>query len=143
MKKIISLAIIIIAVAIAYYFVKFLPSQKLAQTEQTKQEFLFDKQTECMKICQVHYENDKKDLSDGSVLGPEYSYNANKNACFYSGGWFDYKSKTMIKNVINCQTNEDVLTFMETDNKVITIACPTCVNSIEEYNLRLKEFMAN
>lgn len=143
MKKIIIPSVIIATLAIAYYFVMFLPSQKLAQTEQTKQTFLFSKQTECMKICQDLYEDDKKSLSENTVFNPRYAYNENKNACFYSGGWISLDPKSLIKRVVNCQTNEEVLTFMTIDDKVFTSFCDSCVGSSEEYNRKEKEFIGN
>jgi hypothetical protein len=141
MKKVIIPAIIIVALAATYYFVSFLPSQKLAQTEQERQAFLFDKQTECKNICEKLYLDDKNSLSDSSVFNPQYSYNENKNACFYAGGWLNTNPNALTKRVVNCQTNEEVLTFMTIDNKVFASFCDTCVNSSKEYDSKEKEFM--
>lgn len=143
MKKIVIPAVIIATLTIAYYFVMFLPSQKLVQAEQTKQAFLFSKQTECMKICQNLYKDDKKSLSENTVFNPRYTYNENKNACFYSGGWISVNPKGLTKRVVNCQTNKEVLTFMTVDDKVFTSFCDSCVSSSDEYDNKEKEFIGN
>lgn len=143
MKKIIISAIIIATLSIIYYFVMFLPSQKLAQTEQANQAFLFGKQTECMKICQSLYENDKKSLSENTVFNPQYAYNESKNACFYSGGWISTNPKSLTKRIVNCQTNEEVLTFMTIEGKIVTSFCDTCVSSPNEYSKKEKEYIGN
>jgi hypothetical protein len=139
MKKIIIPSIIIIVVAIGYYFVSFLPSQ----TDQEKQVFLFTKQTECTNICERLYLDDKNSLPNSIVLNPEYAYNENENTCFYSGGWVSINPNALTKRVLNCQTNEEVLTFMTIDNEVFTNFCDTCVNSSIEYDLKEVEFMGN
>lgn len=143
MKKVIIPAIIIVVLAVAYYFVSFLPSQKLAQTEQEKQAFLFNKQTECKNICESLYLDDKNSLSYSTVFNPQYAYNEDKNACFYSGGWLSTKPNALTKRVVNCQTNEEVLTFMTIDNEVFASFCDTCVNSSDEYKTKEKELMGN
>lgn len=143
MKKIIISAIIITTLVIVYYFVMFLPSQKLAQTEQVKQSFLFNKQTECMNICRNLHEGDEKSLPKDTVFNPQYAYNEKRNACFYSGGWISINPKGLTKRVVNCQTNEEVLTFMKINDEVISGICDTCVNSSEEYSKKEKEYMGN
>ena len=143
MKKVITLSIIIIAVAATYYLAFFLPSQKLAQNEQKKQAFLFEKQTECRNICDKLYKDDKEALGDTSVMNPRYTYNENKNACFYSGGWISSVLHSLTKRVVNCQTNEELVTFMTINNEVLTNFCGTCVNSSNEYEIKEKEFMGN
>lgn len=143
MKKAIISAIIIAALAIAYYFVFFLPSQKLAKSQQDKQTFLFNKQTECKNICEKLYQDDKDSLPANSVFNPQYTYNESKNACFYSGGWLSDKVKVLTKRIVDCLTNEEVLTFMTVDNKVFINNCNTCVSSSEEYDMREKEYMGN
>lgn len=143
MKKIIIPAIAIVTLAIAYYFVIFLPSQKLVQNEQRKQAFLFEKQTECKNICEKLYEDDKDAFGDTSaVMVPRYAYNENKNACFYSGGVAE-NPNDMTKRIVNCQTNEEVLTIMTIDYKVFTSFCDTCVSSLDEYEMKKKEYMGN
>lgn len=143
MKKIIIPATIIAMLAIVYYFAIFLPSQNLTQTKQEKQTFVFGKQTECMKICQNLYENDKKTLQENIVLNPRYTYNESRNSCFYSGGWINTNSNSLTKRVVNCQTNEEVLTLITIDDKVFTNLCDTCVNGTEEYNRKEKEYIGN
>jgi hypothetical protein len=143
MKRIIILAVVIAALSSAYFFVIFLPSQKLTRTQRDKQAFLFDKQTECMKICQNLYEDDNKSLSESSVFNPRYAYNDSKNTCFYSGGWISANPSSLTKRVVNCQTNKEVLTFMTINNKVFTSFCDTCVGSSEEYDKKEKEYIGN
>lgn len=141
MKKIIIPLIVIVALVIAYYFIYFLPAQKLVQQKQEKKTFLFEKQTECKNICENLYQDDKDSLSDSTVFNPQYAYNEGKNACFYSGGWININPISMTKRVVNCQSNEEVLTFMTINNEVVFGFCETCVNSSEEYDMREKEFM--
>lgn len=135
------IGILIISFSVAYYFVIFLPPQRITQTEQEKQDYLFKKQTECKNICEKLYEDEKKSFGADSILNPRYAYNENKNTCFYAGGWLNLKNLT--KRIVNCQTNEEVLTFMTIDNKVFTSFCDTCVNTSEEYNAEEKEFMGS
>jgi hypothetical protein len=139
MRKIIITAIVIVVLAISYYFTFFLPAEKSAKIKQDRQTFLFNKQTECRKICEKLYQEDVASLSDNSVFNPRYAYNENKNACFYSGGSFS--SQVMTKRVVNCQTNEEVLTFMTINNNVFQNSCNTCVDSAEKYQNREKEYM--
>jgi hypothetical protein len=143
MKKIIIVAIIGVALSVSYYFVSFLPSQKLVKTQMETQAFLFEKQTECKEVCEKLYEEDKKTFSENSVFNPRYSYNQNKNACFYSGGWLSVSPKNLTRRVMNCQTNKEVLTYTEVDDKVFTSFCDTCVSSISEYNKKEKEFVTD
>lgn len=141
MKKVIIPAIVIVALAIGYYFVSFLPSQQKTQTEQKRQAFLFDKQTECKKICDDLYQNDVKSFSETTVFNPQYAYNDSKNACFYSGGWITADPKSLTKRVVNCQTNKEVLTYMTIENEVVTNFCDTCVSSTAKYDAQEKELM--
>ena len=143
MKKIIISAIIITTLAIVYYFVIFLPSQKLAQTEQAKQSFLFDKQTECMNICKNLYKDDIKIFPEGTVFNPRYAYNKKRNACFYSGGRMNTHLKVSSKFVVNCQTNEEVLSFVKINDEVSSDSCDTCASSIDEYREKEEEYMGN
>lgn len=143
MKKIIIIGIITVITSISYYFISFLPSQKIEKSKQERQTFLFNKQTECKNICEKIYQDEKNSLTDDKImiLDPQYSYNENKNACFYSGGHLDSGIEYLNKKIINCQTNEEVLAYRELNNKVFTYSCDTCVNSIEEYKLRSKEYI--
>lgn len=143
MKKIYIAAIVILTLSCAYYFVIFLPSQKQVELKQAKQVFLFSKQTECKNICEKLYEDDKKSLSDSSIFNPVYSYNSNKNACFYSGGWISTNPNSLTKRVLNCQTNKEVLTYSEINNKVSANFCDTCVGSSDEFNKKEKEFITD
>ncbi|MDO8486212.1 MAG: hypothetical protein Q7S77_00735 [Candidatus Staskawiczbacteria bacterium] len=146
MKKVIIIAIILIALSSAYYFVIFLPPQKQAELKQAKQAFLFNKNSECQKICENIYQEDKKSLGESSVFNSLYAYNEEKNACFYSGGWLnvDAKAKSFLtKRVVNCQTNKEILTYMEIDGKVFNSFCDSCANSNEEYNKKEAEFMGD
>ena len=110
LKKIITPAILVVTLAASYYFISFLPSHKLAQAEHERLAFIFDKQTECKNICESLYLDDKDSLSDYSVLTPEYGYNEERNACFYSGGWLSISPLASTKRIVNCQTNAEVLT---------------------------------
>lgn len=137
MKKVLIPAIIIVALAISYYFVIFMPSQQKIRLEQERKDFLFNKETECMDICKNIYEEGVASVPDGLGFNPEYAYNEQKNACFYSGGVFTSLGN-MNKFVINCQTNEEVLSFMVVNDEVFTSFCDTCVGGGDEYE-RLKE----
>lgn len=143
MKKLVLTAAIICLISMAYYLAFFLPSQKLEQKKQDRQAFLFSKQTECKKLCENLYEEDKKQLNDSSVFNPIYAYNENKNACFYSGGWIGTNPTSITKKVVNCQTNKEVLTFMEVNNKVFTGFCDTCVSESREFDSKEKEYIGN
>jgi hypothetical protein len=137
---------LVVALSVAYYLIIFLPQKTSPkQISKDKKEFLFQKQTECMQICQVLYEDDKKSLPEpkNSVFNPRYVYNENKNACFYSGGWLGTNPDFLKNRIVNCQTNEEVLTFMTLDDKVATKYCDTCVSSLEEYSRLEKEYMEN
>lgn len=113
------------------------------QSGQENKEFLFNKQVECMRICQGVYENHKKTLlTIGTLFEPRYAYNKDKNACFYSGGWVD-STASNTKLVVNCQTNEEVLTFETDKNGRIIRNCETCVTGAEEYDRRENEFMGS
>lgn len=137
------IGILIISISVAYYFTIFMTTQELKRTEQEKQSFLFEKQTECKKVCQSIYENDKKSLPNSSILDPQYVYNENRNACFYSGGSINTSLDVFIRQIVNCQTNEKVLTFVTVGDKVSPAYCTTCVNSSKEYEAKKIEFMNN
>lgn len=109
----------------------------------TKKEFLFNKQTECKNICENLYQDDKKSLSDTSVFNPRFAYNENKNTCFYSGGWISSNPTSITKRVVNCQTNEEVLTFMTINDEIFTSFCDTCASSNNEYETKEQELMGN
>ena len=113
--------------------------------EQDQQTFIFEKQTECKNLCENLYHDDLKSLlePDYSVYNPQYAYNKYKNACFYSGGWLylSIKGQGQTNRVVNCQTNEEVLTYITTEGKVLTSYCETCVGSIEEYRSKEKDLM--
>jgi hypothetical protein len=145
MKKIYIAAIAVITLSCTYYFVIFLPSQKQVELKQAKQAFLFSKNTECQKICENIYQEEKKSLGESTVFTPLYAYNEEKNACFYSGGWLDAKNtkSLLTKRVVNCQTNKEVLTYMEIDNKVFNSFCDSCVNSNDEFLNKEKEYIGN
>ena len=138
--------VMIVLIAIIAIFINSKSGLKNTEQNQDKQggkEFLFRKQTECMNICQAIYENHKKLLlTIGTVFSPKYAYNENKNACFYSGGWVD-SLLANTKLVINCQTNEEVLTFETDKNGKVIRNCETCAMSAEEYNIRENEFMGS
>ncbi len=138
--------VIIVLIVIIAIFINNKSGLKNTEQNQGKQggkEFLFRKQTECMNICQAIYENHKKLLlTIGTVFSPKYTYNESKNACFYSGGWVDSLASNT-KLVINCQTNEEVLTFETDRNGKVVRDCNTCVDSFEEYSRREKEYMEN
>lgn len=140
MKKVIIPAVVV-ALAISYYFVSFLPSQQKTKTEQRRQAFLFDKQSECKNICDDLYKSDVKSFTETTVFNPQYAYNDAKNACFYSGGWITTDPSSLTKRVVNCQTNEEVLTYMTIDNKVVTNLCDTCVSSTAAYDEQAKKLM--
>ena len=143
MKKITIIAIIITTLAISYFFFIFMPSQKLVQKKQERQAFLFSKKTECMKICQSLFEDDRSSLPENTVFNPQYAYNEAKNACFYSGGYISLEPNGLTKRVVDCQTNEEVLTFMTINDEVFTSFCDSCVNSVEEYDRKEKEYIGN
>jgi len=75
------------------------------------------------------------------VVQPRYAYNESKNTCFYSGGLISHKS--LIRRVVNCQTNEEVLTFMKVDDKIFSSNCDICVSTLEEYDKKAKEYIGN
>ena len=141
MKKIISVSILVVAITVGYYFASFLPSQKLTQARQAKESFLFNKKTECKNICDDLYLNDKSELPEDSVFNPTYAYNESMNSCFYSGGWLTSDPVALTKRVINCQTNEEILTYMTINNNVFTSFCDSCVSSVQEYDEKEKNLM--
>ena len=141
MKNITIPVIIIITFLIIYYFIFFLPSQKQTQTDMLNQKAIFEKQTECMQICKTLYEYNHRTFSEYNVLNPNYSYNKDKNACFYSGGWINAENKSLNKSVVNCQTNEEVLTYIEMDGNVVTNFCDTCASSNDEYIIKEKQYI--
>ena len=125
MKKITIIAIIITTLAISYFFFIFMPSQKLVQKKQERQAFLFSKKTECMKICQSLFEDDRSSLPENT------------------GGYISLEPNGLTKRVVDCQTNEEVLTFMTINDEVFTSFCDSCVNSVEEYDRKEKEYIGN
>lgn len=143
MKKVSILSVIIITLAAAYYLVLFLPSQKRDQTAQNRRSFIFKKQIECKNVCGSIYKEDKEQLT--YAYDPRYAYNETLNACFYSGGGVSTNPKSTTRRVVNCQTNEEVLTYMTIENDVVTKLCgsATCVSSAGEFENRAKEFMGD
>lgn len=159
MNKLIIVAIIIVTASIAYYFVIFLPSQHVSQNSQNQltkvtnesntigdnqpkfdsNTSIFSKKTDCKNICETLYESDVNSFSKNQVFNPRYTYNQNQNTCFYSGGWIDGVDVT--KRVVNCQTNEEVLTYMTVNGTIFTEYCDSCVSSNTEYQFKESELM--
>ncbi|MGE5425466.1 MAG: hypothetical protein ACM3PZ_00005 [Bacillota bacterium] len=145
MKKVFILVLIVVAILLIYFLTFFLPTQNRLKAEQEKQDFLFNKKTECMEICKNLYQDDKESLDgpNNSVFNPLYAYNEEENACYYSGGWITINPDTMTKRIVNCQTNQEVLTFSTVNGNIFTDFCNTCVDNSEEYDKREKMLMDN
>jgi len=131
--------VFIIFIYAAYNFTSTQLQKQKAETEQKRQSFLFEKQSECKNICEKLYLKDIKDLSDSSVLNPSYAYNEKQNVCYYSGGWLEKDFYT--QRVLNCQTNEEVLSYMTLDGKAQTGWGEPFVDSQLEYNKRERILM--
>jgi len=111
------------------------------QKQEHQDNFLFTKHTECQNICKALYEKDLEELSEASVLNPRYGYNSDENACFYAGGWIDEDFLT--RRVVNCQTNEEMLTFMTLNGEVTTTDCPECITDIDTYSKLEDDYLGN
>ncbi|MFA6533988.1 MAG: hypothetical protein WCT37_02330 [Patescibacteria group bacterium] len=128
MKKYIGTGIIIVAVAVAYFFIFYLPKNQ-------QQNFIFNKQKECHDICEAIYKMEVESLPDGTVMNPKYIYNEDKNACYYSGGFIGTEKPFSIsKHITNCLTNEEVSYYIEIDDKIFG-------DTKEEFNNKEKELM--
>lgn len=138
MKKIISIAIILVALSVSYFFVIFLPQEKQSIQTQEQQEFLFRKQSECKQICEKIYHEDRTD-NQVTLFVPNYAYNKNLNTCFYSSGYIGQNA--IMRWVKNCMTNEEVVSLMSVDGKITTDYCDTCTSSGGEFDMKKKEFM--
>lgn len=115
MKKYIGPSIVIVAVAVAYFFVIYLPHNQ-------KQNFVFNKQKECRNICETIYKAEQKSTSDGTMFNPQYFYNEEKNACYYSGGFIGTKEPISVtKYITNCLTNEEVVYYTKIGDKIFGV----------------------
>lgn len=103
--------------------------------EENKQ-FLFEKQTECMEICSKMHSSIEEKNENILTLNPEYIFNQEKNACFYSSGQIDGNS--LSKYIINCQTNEEVLSLNMVGVEIFP--CSTCADTIKDFNEKELEY---
>jgi hypothetical protein len=85
-KKLLSIAAIIGALSIGYYFVSYLPKANDAKIAQVKAEQVMQNQQKCRDAGQKAYEQDQKIHGD-TVSEPKFSYNAELNTCLYAGGY--------------------------------------------------------
>lgn len=114
MKKYIGASIVIVAVAIAYFFIIYLPQNQ-------KQNFVFNKQKECRNICEAIYKTDKSS-TDGTMMKSQYFYNKEKNTCYYSGGFIGAKEPLSVtKYITNCLTNEEVIYYTKIGDKIFGV----------------------
>ena len=127
MKKYIGASIVIVAVAIAYFFIIYLPQNQ-------KQNFVFNKQKECRNICEAIYKTDKSS-TDGTMMNPQYFYNEEKNTCYYSGGFIGAKEPISVtKYITNCLTNEEVIYYTKIGDKIFGV-------TEEEFDNKEKELI--
>lgn len=106
------------------------------KSEERAKEALFAKRTQCINLCKPIYEKDTE--NNLAAFQPKYAYNPKNNACYYSGGAITEGGSW--KRVLNCQTNEEMLTYMYV-NKEIYKDCKTCVETETEYEVKEWDYM--
>ena len=127
MRIILSIAVLIIALSIGYYFVYYLPhkdqEQQQMQQQQAQQSQDFTKQKECMALGEKYYTQDKADNPGWIYETPNYHYNQKLNTCLYSVSKslpFDEKWK--------CAGYIEAVTDLLSNNVILSITqnAPTC-----------------
>lgn len=103
---------------------------------EANKQFIFKKQTECMEICSKIHSSIEDKNQDILTLNPKYTFNQEKNACFYSSGQID--SNSLSRYIINCQTNEEVLSLNMVGPEVFP--CSTCADTIKDFNEKELEY---
>jgi uncharacterized FlaG/YvyC family protein len=133
MKIIVSIALLIIALSIGYYFVIYLPQkdQQQRQMQQQSQDQAqdFTKQKECMTLGEKQYAQDKADPGNGNVSDPAYHFNKKLNTCVYSvqedySFELNWKCAAYTINVTDLLSNNVLLT--------ITRNGPTCQTTMNQ-----------
>jgi len=128
MKNIFSVAILIVALSVGYYFAIYLPhkdqQQLQIQQQQAQQSQSFEKQKQCQVLGEKAYNQDVKD-SEGLWLleDQNYHYNQKLNTCLYGvekTSTYDAKSNCIgyLITVTDILSNKTLLS--------ITQNAPTC-----------------
>jgi len=114
-------------------------TNKIQENNNQDNDYIFKKTSECNEICSRIYRKEVASMWSSRVFNPQYAYNKDLNSCFYSG--WNISDSYVMKAIVNCQTNEEVLSYYLIDWEPFTSYCDTCPSSNEEYEKQLKEYM--
>ena len=132
-----GIVVLTIAVSALYYFVIFLPRQT-RQEAQERQEFIFSMKQKCQDAGEKLYTEDVKELEQGTLCVPEYTYSEKLNTCLYAGCYLQKESSQQwIKDSF---TNKEIYLFFRIGDEVMAKGsmCDNCV-SLEEFKKRKQE----
>lgn len=134
-KALVTVFIILIGImCIGFSYIIFMKKNNQAQLEQMKEkEFSFSMKERCQEICSKIYKNNIEESNKLQFFNPEYKYNEVLNACLYAGGQIN---NGIHKWVIDCFTNSEIVSYYWSDGEVIQENCPTCVSSLEDFDLK-------
>jgi hypothetical protein len=125
-------------------------SQKIEKntvySEQTDDDYVFKKQSECMEICKNSFNQEIKENPSVDYKFISSIYNKEFNSCFYESNAVsisgdDSGRYAFINDVINCQTREKVLTYIVSNGEVLSSGCDDCATSIEDFDSRKNKYL--
>ena len=113
-KLVLTVCLLLVAVALLYYFTKFLPAQKQIEFSKNQEEKIFAKNLDCKK-----YEPQIKP-KEGEFLGMKVMsgvfYSSKTNSCVYVG--LDWDDKIRIKDVLSSQILFEEVYFHNQDKNL-------------------------
>ena len=139
-EKIKTIIFIIVLIVIGIGVITGVQQYRKFLQEKVEKEFLFTMKQKCREEGNKIYQEDVKHAGFDTMCSPEYSYNKKLNTCLYFSCYIgiDWVNK-WVKDVFS---NKEILSLMISGGEVLTINCPTCVASEEEFDRIQRELFS-
>lgn len=115
--RIISIALIVVAVAMFYWLVIFLPGKEHARQQFEQQQAIEKRAVACRELAATDYQKRKNESIFINFLSVEYSYNPKLNLCLYRADYVIHalsQSGRLIKDVY---TNQELANYVESSSE--------------------------
>ena len=128
-----SIAILFTGFSIFYYYVSYLPKEKLRQQQEKSRQQLLENNIKCNQVGYSLYEKQKAEDPYVRYGPPEFKFNEKLNTCLYK--YFYFSGDYLDERIMDVYTNVDMVFWTE---KVKGMR-ETIVGSQEEWERKSKE----